>query len=194
MYLWSECCSGTCCCRAWQVQLEPAADSCAADGLVQWHSLHACSPQCLAPSCCQLATRSVRCAPVLQLCSPFAAVFSSNIILACCFEVKDAALCTMHNVVCHVLQPMLSSRLHVSATMMLVLPFCVHRPLPVVLCRCCNFLLCAIQTVGTLLPWLLNTFCNVICPAKTPTFFKMHQTETQCRQAIAKSCTQACCV
>jgi len=85
------------------------ADSCAADGLVQWHSLHACSPHYLAPSCCQLATCSVRCAPVLQLYLPFCCSLSSNI------NVKDPALCTMHNVVCHVLQLMLSSKLHGSA-------------------------------------------------------------------------------
>ena len=36
---------------------------------------------------------------------------------------KNIVLCTMHNVVCLVLQPVLSSELHVRAAKMLVLPF-----------------------------------------------------------------------
>jgi len=94
---------------------------------------------------------------------------SSNIILACCFDVKGAALCIMHNVVCHVLQLMLSSKLHGSAAVFVciilflfvyfMLQYCVMRN----------------SDGHVLLSWLLSTLCNVICPTKAPTFYKTHQ-------------------
>ena len=70
--------------------------------------------------------------------------------------------------------------------------FCVHRPLPVVLYRCCNITLCAIHTIGTLLPGLLS---NVIWPTTVPTFFKAHWLWTTMQDgAVDKSRIQACCV